>query len=281
MSVTVIYIARGIGAGLEPVKQFFSHYENFAPGCPHRLIVVTKGWDGVFGLSEVHSLAGIFSAEIVELPDDGLDWGAYIRIAPSLQDEWVCVLNSFSQPVVKNWLDLLRVGAIEAGVGVVGATGSWESNLTSGIYSPWNFKTLVQYPIRLGHGYYRYLRKKNIFSSYPNPHLRSNAFFLKGELFKDFCKAQPIPSTKEDALILECGVRSLTNYVISMGLGVRVVSAEGRSFCPQEWVQSKTFRTPGQPNLLIHDNRTRLYDRSDRFLKRAIERATWGCSLTP
>jgi hypothetical protein len=281
MSVTVIYIARGIGAGLDSVKQFFSHYENYVPGCPHRLIVVTKGWDGVFGLSEVHRLAGRFTAEIIELPDDGLDWGAYIRIAPTLQDEWVCMLNSFSQPVVKNWLDLLRFGAIEAGVGVVGATGSWESNLTSGIYSPWNFKTLAQYPIRLAYGYYRYLSKKNIFPSYPNPHLRSNALFLKSELFKNFCKARSIPSTKEEALTLECGVKSLTNYVILMGLDVRVVGADGRSFCPQEWGGSKTFRTPGQPNLLIHDNRTRLYDSSDRFLKRAIERATWGSSFTP
>lgn len=280
MSITVIYIARGIGAGLAATEQFFRHYEQFTPGCTHHLIVVIKGWSGVSGLSEVLRLADSFSAEIIELPDDGMDWGAYIRIAPALQHEWVCILNSFSQPVVLNWLELLRVCAIEPGVGMVGATGSWESNLTSGIYFPWNFKTLTQYPIRLAHGYYRYLRKKNVFPSYPNPHLRSNALFLKSEIFKNFCKAQSIPSTKEDALILECGSGSITNFVMSLGLDIRVVGADGQSFSPHAWVQSKTFRTPGQTNLLIHDNRTRLYDSSNRFLKRAIERRTWGNPLT-
>lgn len=280
MSVTVIYIARGIDAGLNSVKEFLAHYEKFTPGYPHRLIVVTKGWDGVPGLLEAKLLAARYSAEVVDLPDDGFDWGAYIRLAPRLHDEWVCVLNSFSRPVTKHWLQLLRVGAIEDGVGAVGATGSWESNLSSGIYFPWDFKSFVQYPARLAYGCYRYLRKKSIFPGYPNPHLRSNALFLKSELFRTFCEKCSIPRSKEDALTLECGVSSLTNYVISKGLDVRVIGADGRSFSSRDWVLSKTFRTPGQPNLLIHDNRTRLYERCDRRLKRAIERATWGTSLT-
>ncbi len=281
MSVTVIYIARGVDAGLNSVKEFLAHYEKFAPGCPHRLIVVTKGWDGVPGLLEAKLLATHYSAEVVELPDDGFDWGVYMRLAPTLRDDWVCVLNSFSQPVTEHWLELLRVGALEIGVGAVGATGSWESNLWSGVYVPWDFKSLVQFPARLAYGCFRYLSKRNIFPGYPNPHLRSNALFLKSELLRAFCEKRSIPRSKEDALALECGISSLTKYVLSMGLDVRVIGADGRSFSSRDWVLSKTFRTPSQPNLLIHDNRTRLYERCDREMKRAIERATWGTLLTP
>ena len=279
MSITVIYIARGIDAGLSSAEDFFHHYRKFQPGCPHRLVVATKGWHGKnHDELKVKLLAAQMNAEVVDCPDDGFDWGVYFRIAPTLGDEWVCLLNSFSRPIKDNWLELLRMGALEAGVGAVGATGSLESNLF--IYRPWNFISFAQYPIRLGYGFYRYLRFWNIFPKYPNPHLRSNAIFLRSELLVSFCERRTIPHSKRDTLILESGSSSLTRYILSLGLDVRVIGADGRSFSSHAWIHSETFRTPGQKNLLISDNRTRLYEACDRGMKRAIERGTWGVPLT-
>jgi hypothetical protein len=263
------------------VQEFFRRYVAFPPGCAHRLIVATKGWEAVPGLDEVRSLAEAHGAATLDLPDDGLDWGVYMRLAPELSEPWICVLNSFSRPTTKRWLHLLQVCASEPGVGAVGATGSWESNLSSGVYFPYDLKSLIEYPLRLAYGCYRYLRYAKVFPGYPNPHLRSNAFLMKTELFAEFCAQREIPHSKLDALIMECGASSVTHFVLSRGLDVRVVGADGNSFGPRDWNRSHTFRTPGQRNLLVHDNRTRLYEMQERGLRRAIERATWGEALTP
>jgi hypothetical protein len=281
MSVALIYIARGAGAGLRSAQDFFAHYEAFPAGCAHRLIVAVKGWDGVPGLDDVRSLAASHGGEIVDLPDDGLDWGVYIRLAPDIREEWVCVLNSFSRPRVEGWLRLLEAGVREPGVGAAGATGSWESNLSSGLYFRWSVKSLLQYPLRLAYAGYRHLRYGKLFPRYPNPHLRSNAFLIRTALFAEYCAQQRVPATKLDALLLECGETSITRFLLDKGLDVRVIGADGRSFGPAEWNRSNTFRAPGQNNLLIHDNRTRLYETHDAALKKAVERATWGTSLTP
>ena len=52
MSLALVYLARGVGGGLSSVKAFFNAYDIHPAGCPHELIVIIKGWDGIEGLVE-------------------------------------------------------------------------------------------------------------------------------------------------------------------------------------------------------------------------------------
>ena len=48
----------------------------------------------------------------------------------------------------------------------------------------------------------------------------------------------------------------------------------------KDWIASGTFRVPGQPNLLIADNQTETYAAADRPMRRILEFAAWGKTLT-
>ena len=278
--ITLLYLSRGVESGASATVNFFDSYKKFNAGCPHNLIILAKGWGEHSSREKLNKVAFEAGATIVDLPDDGFDWGAYIRYAPQVKDEWVCILNTYSVVAANNWLNLLRVASFNNHIGMIGATGSWEDNLTSGLYQPWNFKTAIMYSARYVHAYLLKLKKRKYFPVFPNKHLRSNVLYMKSSLFKEYCATQNIPNNKWDTLALECGVASISNFIQAKGFDICVVGANGRIYYPEEWVVSGTFRTPGQLNLLVHDNRTRLYDNSDKFLKRAIEKSTWGISLT-
>ena len=216
VTLAVIYIARGEGTGLLAAEAFFDAYRKFPPGCPHRLVVVAKGWNAVSGLSSLTNQVRTMGGDLVTLPDDGYDWGAYMRIAPVVNENFLCLLNTHSRPRVVGWLALLRQHALESGVGAVGATGSWGSmSFTWPLCEP-NISSLALYPARLALNLMQLCRNLSSFPASPNPHLRSNALLINRELFVSFCGCRDIPRTKRDAHKLESGRQGFTCYLISL-----------------------------------------------------------------
>lgn len=280
MSLALVYLARGIDGGLSSAKAFFDAYRAFPAGCPHELIVIAKGWSGVDGQDELRQLAQAHAARVVDLPDDGFDWGAYMRLAPQLPHDWLCFLNTHSRPRVDGWLNLLRMAADAYGtsIGAVGATASWET--LAPILPPPSVKeeynTSLIYPLRVILNAGRFVTNIRDFSSFPNPHLRSNAFIVPRELFIDFAATQKIPRCKRDAAMLESGRTGFAAYLANRGLKALVTGADGKVYGPEQWINSGTFRVPGQHNLLVADNQTAAYDMADQHLKRILERFAWG-----
>jgi len=282
MSISVVYIARGRDAGLASAKRFFDGYKEKPPGCENRLCLVTKGWDGVPGLSDVKTLASELGACIVDLPDDGYDWGAYMRIAPNLSGEWLCLLNSHSCPLVPGWLSMLQSIAIEHPmVGACGATGSWGTWYFRSPFLERQFSSLMLYPARVGRALIDHIRRIGEVTPFPNPHLRSNGIFIKRKLFLEFCIQNSVPRNKRDSHLLESGKNGLSNFLFAKGYGIKVVGANGASYDPEFWMDSKTFRVPTQSNLLILDNQTRAYELANHDRKRRLEYASWGEIFTP
>ncbi len=284
-------LARGIDAGIESAEAFFASYRDHPAGIPHRLILLAKGWDSVPGRDRLGVLALQHDATIIDLPDDGFDWGAYMRAVPQIREEWICFLNSHSRILVDGWLGHLRVAAEGPDVGAAGATGSWGTLLQ-------NFRIISEevadYARRRGlamalvyaayvstfGGIYHYLRQVREFAPFPNPCLRSNVFCLRRDIFMDFSNQFSIPVEKRHAFIMECGRKGLTHFLASKGRKVVVAGADGLTYGPNEWLASKTFRVPNQPNLLVADNQTRNYEEAKVFSRRVMERAAWGRSLT-
>jgi hypothetical protein len=280
VTVAVVYIARGVDAGLPAVDAFFDAYRRFPPGYPHRLVVLAKGWDSVPGLPDLTDKVQALGAELITLPDDGFDWGAYMRAAPQLSESWLCFLNTHSRPLVPGWLTLLHQSVLSPGVGAVGATASWGSMSVTWPLFESGISKMALYPARLALGFMRLCRNLGSFPSFPNPHLRSNALLVNRELFVSFCRDHDIPQVKRDAHAMESGRRGLTAYLQTRGLHVLVVGADGVAHGHETWIGSGTFRVPGQPNLLMEDNQTRYYQQAERQLKKRLENAAWGTVFT-
>ncbi len=291
MSQAVVILLRGVGGGAQAARKFFESYDANPAGLRHDLVVLLKGWEGVAGRDEVLAMAQRHAAAVIELPDDGFDWGAYMRAAAQLPHEWLCFLNTHSRILAFDWLQKLRAAAEGPGVAAAGATGSFGSVLPDlgllgvrfqdvrerrGIVLAGGavLRALAGYPkgmARLGPD----------FGPSPNPHLRSNAFALRREDFLAFAAAASIPASKTQALMLENGRNSLTRFLAKSGRMTVVAGADGRAYPPESWPESGTFWVPGQPNLLVEDNQTKGYRDAGPHRRRFLEKAAWGRVFTP
>lgn len=120
-------------------------------------------------------------------------------------------------------------------------------------------------------GTYDYL---HAIPKFPNPHLRSNAFLMRRQLFLDVLP--PSITTKTESYLFESGTDGLSQQVLSRGLKMVVVGRGGTIYDVEYWPESGTFRLGDQPNLLVHDNQTRAYDELNSSGKRAFADMTWN-----
>ena len=271
--ITVVYLARGRDGGRRAADAFFASYRAHNAGQAHDLLVIVKGWDGMSGLAWVRRTARALAASVVELPDDGYDFGAYFRIAAKIAPTWLCLLNTHSRIVGDYWLDKLRAAAECPEVGAAGATGSW-GTMTPHWHGPGaTLPGRATWPLR-------FAARIGRFPRFPNPHLRSNGLMLQHRRFLEFAAAARLPGRKGDAHFLESGRGGLTRFLSHRELRSVVVGSGGRAFDAKDWIASGTFRVPGQPNLLIADNQTETYAAADRPMRRILEFAAWGRTLT-
>ena len=122
----VVYLARK-AEGLEPVKRFVASYRAHNPGEHHDLAVVYKGYDGGDDIARTQAVFDGMPHRTLNISDEGFDIGAYLFAARQLDYECLCFLNTFTEIVAEAWLATLCAQAARAGVGIVGATGSYES----------------------------------------------------------------------------------------------------------------------------------------------------------
>lgn len=279
-SVALVYLSRGKSEGFLSASAFFDNYRLFPPGCSHDLIVAAKGWSDVAGWDAVVDMGKSQNAEIIELQDDGFDWGAYMHLAEQLPHSLLCFLNTYSRPTTEGWLSAMVTHLTSDKVGAVGATGSWGTTLPRPflIKPVWDWR-LPLYPLRVFRNGVRNIRDRKDIPGFPNPHLRSNAFIIRREEFREFIRGNPTPKNKRECHKLEHGKNSLTKYLESKGLIALVVGRDGVGYSQDGWIHSKTYIFPGQPNLLVKDNQTDLYQNASPSYQRFLEIQAWGQSF--
>lgn len=281
MMVALLYLARGKDGGLSAAKLFFESYEKFPPEYPHELIVLVKGWDDQADEDDLIILAKKNgTTEIFKLPDDGYDWGAYMRVAPLLTHEWLCFLNTHTRFIATGWLSLLMRAILSSAgsVGTVGVTGSWES--LAHILPRRDFRSPIlsylAYPLRILINFFRFLKNVYDYPIFPNPHIRSNAFIVRSSIFLEFISDKNIPKCKQDANILESGRRGFSNYLLSRKLNIYIVGRDGIKYSPLQWRGARIFRSENQENLLIVDNQTLGFQNACGQRKKFLEYLAWG-----
>lgn len=254
--------------GREPLQRFISSYREHVSGLAHELIIVYNGFSdaALAQNASFFSLLGEVSHRPVFRSPLAIDLVAYLELNRQLRSQFVCFLNANSMVLASNWLRKLYRRASESGVGLVGATGSYETHQGGLPASGPQF-------IRHARGRLA-LRARRDFPPFPNPHIRTNAFMVRPDLLRSL--EDPPLRSKAEAYQFESGRRSLTALIRERGLQVEVVGRNGHAYGIESWPSSGTFRSGGQDNLLISDNQTREWDRADRTRREALASAAWG-----
>jgi len=128
-NVAVVYLARA-AEGVETVGRFVASYRSISAGCEHDLVIVQKGTYEAAQKRRLNELLSSISHRTIEIDDTGFDISAYLAAARELSHERLCFLNTFTEIVADGWLAKLDA-SLEERVGVVGATGSYESLYSS------------------------------------------------------------------------------------------------------------------------------------------------------
>jgi hypothetical protein len=246
-SLAVVYLARGSdSAPLTRFRRFLESYCRFAAAAEHDLFIIFKGFDDRSGVERAQEIFSGVRYNAITTDDANFDLGAYRIAAEHIHHDLICFLNSNSEILSAGWLAKLLVNFGRPSVGIVGATGSFETLSSS----------------------------DDRFPLFPNVHLRSNGFVIRRE---DALEMFPRRITsKKEAWLLESGPSSITRRFWERGLSVVVVGRNGRGYFPQWWPASETFRIANQANLLIHDNVTREFERMSRVKRFEVSNATWG-----
>lgn len=277
-SITVVHLVwMPFGTGL--FKQFVASYKGHDHGYEHKLVFLFNGVQRPEDTAPYHQIAreeGLVYKSFNK--KDGWDLEVYKWITPEIDTPYILFLNSYSIILSDNWLRHLMEATRLPDSGIVGATGSWHSLFSMIRYETrlaWERnKTLVE-------NFRKYkLLIKNFFlyrlwfPSFPNPHIRTNAFVISKELFVGL-HLGPIKK-KYDAYRWESGRNGFTRQIMKKGLRPLVVDKNGRIYDVQRWKESNTFWIDEQANLLISDNQTRKFLESDEEQRKFFTLMAWG-----
>ncbi|MGH2865043.1 MAG: hypothetical protein ACRDJX_07305 [Solirubrobacteraceae bacterium] len=254
-----------LGAG--SLRDFLRSYHLHPSGARHELVILLNG----AGLAEARGARDAVLAELggtehrlIELERPALDLAAYAEAARRLEYRQQCFLNSYSVIQVDGWLAQLVCALERPGVGIAGATGSWESQ------SEWKRGRAVHWPLQV----MRLPGARRDFPRFPNPHIRTTGFLVDRSTLLQMGLENA--RDKRAAYRLESGHAGVTRKLQERGLKALVVGRDGVGYETAHWANSGTYRSGGQENLLVADNRTRDWQRAGRRLKHRLCRDAWG-----
>lgn len=296
-SIAVFHLVRE-GNNPAHLARFIHSYRRYKSGQPHQLVLIFKGFKEGVPLDLLGCLEGLDYTSLT-ISDEGYDISAYCLAAKLLGSDFshLLFLNSYSELLGDDWLDKLYVPLRDGKAGATGATGSWGSHYDGKSDGPLKFFSTAYehyalYPrepwlrrLALAHlgahqhlGFWRSIRYAYFFSRnfdpFPNPHLRSNGFMIRRDLFLQL-KPRPMKH-KFDAYAFECGRDGLSKFLLNQGLRLLVVGRHGEAYESTAWSESKTFWSSNQENLLIADNRTRQYETATHQLRLQLQQSAWG-----
>lgn len=306
----VVHLVRAAN-GREPFDAFLRAWRRHPPGIDCELVLAMKGFPSrddpatTGYLSEASDLA----PQALWFSDSGLDLDVYFDAARQLARDRYCFLNSFSEPLVDGWLARLDEQVRRPDVGLAGATGSWASArswMLHYMHLPSAYRSVlgglagtrqvftesddVQGEITDSKPPRSVTRERvaalrNLpeqifaFGGFPNPHIRTNAFAIRGSTLERL--HLPAVHHKARAYRLEGGRRSITSRVARLGLRTVVVDRQGHAYDREQWDQSDTFWQDDQGGLLVADNQTRTYEQADQDRRAILSGVAWGRANPP
>lgn len=114
---------------------------------------------------------------------------------------------------------------------------------------------------------------------FPAPHLRTNAFCVRGETLRGL--GLGMPATKRATYALESGRTGITRRLRQRGLETLLVGRDGIALATARWPEASAFWQDEQQDLLVGDNQTRLYDAATAEQRAALRGYAWGRRARP
>ena len=300
----VVHLVRAQN-GIDPFKRFLESYGKNPGGIEHDLLVIFKGFDHPQDTEVFRTLLAPFEHKTFEISDNGFDISAYFSAVRRYSGKYryFCFLNSYSVILDHDWLRKLHGNLSTPGVGLVGATGSWNSNCKNAFAwfrfiatTIWGLphkknRTNTTSEIEIGRrpdkaradwekaislikDAWTNFRHIIYFDAFPNYHIRTNCFMISGELMLSLeC---PPMRTKMDAYRFESGTKGFTKQILGKGKRVLVVGKDGVGYEKEKWKESKTFWQAEQENLLVADNQTVDYQKGTWERRSLLSSLAWG-----
>ena len=230
------------------LENFITHYKKFSSGLKHDLLICFKLLN-----NEIIKKYQLLLKDInyINFDDNSylndFDFGSYKRVAEHFPTKTIFFLNSHSYPITNNWLKKLTTHFKDKTI--IGTSASHESFFTTlklkKFYKIFSF-------------FKKYNKYKKFFEPFPNPHIRTSSFLIKGSDFLFFVRNKNF-FDKEDTWIAESGFEGLTNFFIKKKFNIFVVNSEGRKFSKNNWKFSETYCYLNQSKSLISDKHSRKY----------------------
>ncbi|HEY4002008.1 MAG TPA: tetratricopeptide repeat protein [Candidatus Xenobia bacterium] len=249
--------------GFQYFQRFITSYRNHPAGHDHELIVIFNGFDKDDALDEYEADMSDIPHRSIRLSHSKRDLSAYYEVAQSTDHEWYCFLNSYSKIMGDLWLGHLVRAGTQPGVGMAGATGSWDSLATHRVLltldstDEMKQDSVLHYP------------------AFPNYHLRTTGILVRRDRWLGYEPFRDLVD-KEAAHRCESGKDGFSQTLLKQGLELLVVGRDGRTWPHARWHESGTFRTGDQENCLIWDNLTERYKVHSLHSRAQQREATWG-----
>jgi hypothetical protein len=268
-SICVVHLVR-YRNGPKPFGKFIESLRDNPGGHPFDLLLIFKGFPSREITGDYGRLIRSLPHRRLFVPDIGFDIAPYFKAVREFDYEYFCFLNSYSTLLDPDWLSKMFRNILLPDVGIVGATGSWQS-----MYSGSFESEKRGYPLwkRIFAGPWRRVLRK-FFAPFPNAHIRTNAFLVSRETMRKIRHGWIL--TKMDAWRFESGKTGLTKLIIDMKLKPLVVGRDGLAYEKEDWCRSGTFWQREQQNLLVADRQTLRYATADPGERRWMRRYAWG-----
>lgn len=241
--IAVCYLLR---KGNDPrlFRAFLASLKKHPTAIDYLPVLIMKGFDA----SETEPFAASWTsakgerARILPVSDEGFDLTAYRLVAARIDVPYCLFFNSYARVLAPGWLEIYAGASATLGDhAVIGATGSWTSVDTS--------------------------------VPFPSPHLRTNAIFLRRELYLSF--DNPL-DTKEACVHFESGIEGLSQGVLRSGGKIAMVGRSGQIVPPEAWPESRIYYSSDQEELLVADNRSHGYQIARARSRGRFSKAAWG-----
>jgi hypothetical protein len=282
---SVVYLAY-TPYGLHHLEEFIHSYKRYDSGINHKLIILFNGHKND---SELFSFLDFLNASQVNFEvkktSERLDITSYFDVAKYMDTEFVLFFNTYSIIQDNQWLRKYAIQFNDNAIGVVGATGCYGD---FGHYEDYN-KSISR--VKKANFALADLKKILYFcyNFYPKvkPHIRTNAFMIRREVFLSlkcnvmrpfflaFIHAR-LKNSKLGSLCFEHGNNSMTAQILAKGLKPILVGRDGRAYEIENWENANTFWINEQDNLLVSDNQTRKFTDAEINARRQMTFNAWG-----
>ena len=317
--IGVVYLCR-CAEGERPVRSFVESYRAHAAGADHDLHVIFKGFASRSALASAQALFAGLPFHPIELADTGYDIGSYFAAARIAANRRLIFFNTFTELLVDGWLKKFDDALSLPGVGLVGATGSWQSHRSFYLAS-WKRALYwighpLQYlrradadrlPIRntpkaqsataqppksgkteargalapIGRSVYRLIRFDQFLLPYaPYPNPHIRTNAFMVERDRFLALKIPPFKTKLNVYRFESAHDSLTNQIIRQGLKAVIVDRNGDVYQMTDWKASSTYWNGEQQKLIVADNRTRDYSEGTLSDRVRLQAHAWENPLS-